>query len=286
MVKTMRKKKEIAEYQMKKRDKLSFREEIKVLLRNTMNRLENKTLQDVIDYAKKYYLMDVRLRGNTISYALKYRTDKKGKSMAVRGSRLGARFTVAGITEYLKKKEKSRLEYERIKADIEQESGRYDDYAEWKEPSDMDKDVKCLVPKDRSMETGNKQASIVSDSVEKKSLEKEETDTNADISIYEGFDRFCEKENIRDDEEEVFYGAAFDEFNREWQGIASEEQTEPTSHKEEQEIPPDYTKMSIQERVRQLPPPTEDTSREFEAYKNRMGYGAAKMKSIRYKMSV
>ena len=42
--------------------------------------------------------------------------------MAVRGSRLGARFTVAGITEYLKKKEKSRLEYERIKADIEQES--------------------------------------------------------------------------------------------------------------------------------------------------------------------
>ena len=162
MVKTMRKKKEIAEYQMKKRDKLSFREEIKVLLRNTMNRLENKTLQDVIDYAKKYYLMDVRLRGNTISYALKYRTDKKGKSMAVRGSRLGARFTVAGITEYLKKKEKSRLEYERIKADIEQESGRYDDYAEWKEPSDMDKDVKCLVPKDRSMETGNKQASIVS----------------------------------------------------------------------------------------------------------------------------
>ena len=183
MVKTMRKKKEIAEYQMKKRDKLSFREEIKVLLRNTMNRPENKTLQDVIDYAKKYYLMDVRLRGNTISYALKYRTDKKGKSMAVRGSRLGARFTVAGITEYLKKKEKSRLEYERIKADIEQESGRYDDYAEWKEPSDMDKDVKCLVPKDRSMETGNKQASIVSDSVEKKSLEKKETDTNADISI-------------------------------------------------------------------------------------------------------
>ena len=47
----------------------------------------------------------------------------------------------------------------------------------------------------------------------------------------------------------MFYGAAFDEFNREWQGIASEEQTEPTSHKEEQEIPPVYTKMAMQERV-------------------------------------
>ena len=68
---------------MKKRDKLSFREEIKVLLRNAMNRPKNKTLQDVIDYAKKYYLMDVRLRGNTISYALKYRTDKKGKPMVI-----------------------------------------------------------------------------------------------------------------------------------------------------------------------------------------------------------
>ena len=104
-----RERQSFAEYQMKKRDKLSFREEIKVLLRNAMNRPENKTLQDVIDYAKVYYLMDVRLRGNTISYALKYRTDKKGKPMAVRGSRLGARFTVAGITEYLKKKEKQHL---------------------------------------------------------------------------------------------------------------------------------------------------------------------------------
>lgn len=52
--------------------------------------------------------MKVRLHGNTISYALKYRTDKKGKPMAVKGGRLGVRFTVAGITEYLKKKEKSK----------------------------------------------------------------------------------------------------------------------------------------------------------------------------------
>lgn len=75
-----RERQNFAEYQMKKRDKLSFREEIKVLLRNAMNRPKNKTLQDVIDYAKVYYLMDVRLRGNTISYALKYRTDKKRKA--------------------------------------------------------------------------------------------------------------------------------------------------------------------------------------------------------------
>lgn len=154
-----------AEYQMKTRDRLSFREEIKVLLRNAMNRPENKSLQDVIDYEKKYYLMDVRLRGNTISYALKYRTDKKGKPMSVRGSRLGARFTVAGITEYLKKKEKSRLEYERIKADIEQESGRYDDYAEW----DIS-DVKESVGIDAAG-----------------SVQKKYEKTEGDISVYDEF---------------------------------------------------------------------------------------------------
>lgn len=181
-----RERQNFAEYQMKKRDRLSFREEIKVLLRNAMNRPENKTLQDVIDYA------------------------------------------------------------------------------EW-DISDVKESV--------GIDTAG-------------SAQKEYEKTEGDISVYEGFDRFCEKENIRDDEEEVFYGAAFDEFNREWQGIAAEEQTESASHKEEQEIPPDYTKMSMRERVRQLPPPTEDTSQEFEAYKNRMGYDAAKMKSIRYKMSV
>ena len=47
-----RERQNFAEYQMKKRDRLSFREEIKVLLRNAMNRPENKTLQDVIDYAE------------------------------------------------------------------------------------------------------------------------------------------------------------------------------------------------------------------------------------------
>lgn len=154
-----------AEYQMKTRDRLSFREEIKVLLRNAMNRPENKSLQDVIDYEKKYYLMDVRLRGNTISYALKYRTDKKGKPMSVRGSRLGARFTVAGITEYLKKKEKSRLEYERIKADIEQESGRYDDYAEW-DISDVKESV--------GIDTAG-------------SVQKKYEKTEGDISVYDEF---------------------------------------------------------------------------------------------------
>ena len=79
---------------------------------------------------------------------------------------------------------------------------RYDDYAEW-DISDVKESV--------GIDTAG-------------SVQKEYEKPEGDISVYEGFDRFCEKENIRDDEEEVFYGAAFDEFNREWQGIALEGQ--------------------------------------------------------------
>ena len=45
--------------------------------------------------------MDIRLKGNTISYALPYHAGKTGKAQAVRGSKLGSRFTVAGIRQYM-----------------------------------------------------------------------------------------------------------------------------------------------------------------------------------------
>ncbi len=41
-----------AEYQIKKREKLSFREEMKIYLRNAINTPETRTLEDVIQYVK------------------------------------------------------------------------------------------------------------------------------------------------------------------------------------------------------------------------------------------
>lgn len=76
------------EYQMKKREKLSFREEMKIYLRNAINTPETRTLEDVIQYVKDYFMMDVKLRGNTISYALPYRRKKNGEPVSVRGKRL------------------------------------------------------------------------------------------------------------------------------------------------------------------------------------------------------
>lgn len=48
----------------------------------------------------------------------------------------------------------------------------------------------------------------------------------------------------------------------------------------------DFTKISIEERAVLLPVPTDDYETEYDAYCQRMGYTAEKMKSIRYKMAV
>ena len=48
----------------------------------------------------------------------------------------------------------------------------------------------------------------------------------------------------------------------------------------------DYTKLSIEERASILQAPTDDYEAEYDAYCQRMGYTAEKMKSVRYKMDV
>ena len=238
-----------AEYQMKKREKLSFREEMKIYLRNAINTPETRTLEDVIQYVKDYFMMDVKLRGNTISYALPYRRKKNGEPVSVRGKRLGERFTVSGITEYLEHKEKKRIEYQRIEADIEHMKEFLRDYDEWEKE-----------PGEKSLEDNN-------------------------ISFYEGFDQFCEKEDIREADEDIFYGAAFEEFNREWQGEEDNKGTSFTD-KEEEEEQPDYKNMPLAERVAILPEPTEDVMEELQMYEKRMGYDKDTMRSMRYKMRV
>lgn len=239
-----------AEYQMKKREKLSFREEMKIYLRNAINTPETRTLEDVIRYVKKYFMMDVKLRGNTISYALPYRRKKNGEPVSVRGKRLGERFTVSGITEYLEQKEKKRIEYQRIEADIEHMKGFLHDYDEWEKE-----------PEEKSLEDNN-------------------------ISFYEGFDQFCEKEDIREADEDIFYGAAFEEFNREWQGEDDSIEEVLSLEEEAKDELPDYKKMPLAERVAILPKPTEDVMEELRMYEKRMGYDKDTMRSMRYKMNV
>ena len=47
------------------------------------------------------------MKGKTISYALPYDLNKGGKTKAVRGSKLGKRFTVEGMEQYLQERNAS-----------------------------------------------------------------------------------------------------------------------------------------------------------------------------------
>lgn len=97
-----------------------------------------------------------------------------------------------------------------------------------------------------------------------------------DKSVYQAFDDFLEKENIQENDEDIFYGGVFQEFHKEWQGIQEEPKEEAV----------DYTKLSLKERANLLPMPTENMMDEFEQYRIRMGYNEEKMQSVRYKMSI
>ena len=230
--------KSFAECQMQKHDKLSFKEEIKAYVRLAMNSTETRTLEDVVEMLKKIYLMDIRLKGNTISYALPYHAGKTGKAQAVRGSKLGSRFTVAGIREYMQEKEQKQVEYRRTMQDIEEAKQYLNDYEEWQEEA-----------------------------------------KKAGDSFYEAFDHFQ-----ADNDEEIFYGSVFQEFNEQWQGkseAVSEKKSEVTK---EEKV--DFSKLSLEERAKLLPPPTSDQMAELKEYQKRMGYDESKMKSMKYKMTV
>ena len=235
--------KSFAECQMQKHDKLSFKEEIKTYVRLAMNSTETRTLEDVVEMLKKIYLMDIRLKGNTISYALPYHAGKTGKAQVVRGSKLGNRFTVAGIREYMQEKEQKQVEYRRTMQDIEEAKQYLDDYEEW----------------------------------------REETKKGGD-SFYEAFDHFQADHDVSENDEEIFYGSVFHEFNEQWQGkseAASEKKSEVTK---EEKV--DFSKLSLEERAKLLPLPTGDQMAELKEYQKRMGYDESKMKSMKYKMKV
>ena len=230
--------KSFAECQMQKHDKLSFKEEIKAYVRLAMNSTVTRTLEDVVEMLKKIYLMDIRLKGNTISYALPYHAGKTGKAQAVRGSKLGNRFTVVGIREYMQEKEQKQVEYRRTMQDIEEAKQYLNDYEEWQEEA-----------------------------------------KKAGDSFYEAFDHFQ-----ADNDEEIFYGSVFQEFNEQWQGkseAVSEKKSEVTK---EEKV--DFSKLSLEERAKLLPPPTSDQMAELKEYQKRMGYDESKMKSMKYKMTV
>ena len=92
-----------AEKQMKSKGKETFKDELREVIRIECADPNNKTLEDVVNALMKHYHVECRVKGNTISYRHPNFTDKSGKLVSVRGSKLGDKYTVKGINYELGK---------------------------------------------------------------------------------------------------------------------------------------------------------------------------------------
>ena len=93
----------LAEKQMKSKGKETFKDELREVIRIECADPNNRTLEDVVNALMKHYHVECRVKGNTISYRHPNFTDKNGKLVSVRGSKLGDKYTVKGIKYELTK---------------------------------------------------------------------------------------------------------------------------------------------------------------------------------------
>ncbi|TGY97816.1 hypothetical protein E5329_02885 [Petralouisia muris] len=107
----------------------------------------------------------------------------------------------------MQEKEQKHMEYRRTMQDIEEAKQYIDDYEEWRE--EPEKADKSAYVTENSEKVRNKESEITS-GADKKS--------NGDISFYEAFYRFQAEHDVSENDEEIFYGSVFQEFNEQWQG--------------------------------------------------------------------
>ena len=104
------------EYQMRKKGKESFKDELREVIQVEIADSANKTFDDVMLALWRHYNVETRVTGNTVSYRHPEYKDKNGNLVSVRGSKLGDLYTRKGI-EYELTKERTR-QYEQS-AEIE-----------------------------------------------------------------------------------------------------------------------------------------------------------------------
>lgn len=107
----------------------------------------------------------------------------------------------------MQKKEQKQVEYRRTMHEIEEGKQYINDYEEWCEESE--KAGKSEYVPSYSESVRNKESEMTLEADKK---------SNVDISFYEAFDRFQADNDIFENDEDIFYGSVFQEFNEQWQG--------------------------------------------------------------------
>ncbi len=94
-------KEKIGEIRMKSKGRETFKDELREVINIELSDPNNRTFEDIVNALQRHYHVECRVRGNTISYRHPNFTDKSGKLVSVRGSKLGEKYTVKGIENEL-----------------------------------------------------------------------------------------------------------------------------------------------------------------------------------------
>lgn len=145
----------------------------------------------------------------------------------------------------MQEKEQKQVEYRRTMQDIEETKQYLDDYEEWGEERGKADKSEYVSPYSESVRSKESEITLEAD---KKS--------GRDISFYEAFNRFQSDNDVNANDEEIFYGSVFQEFNEQWQGKNQAVSEKPSEVTKEEKM--DFSRLSLEERARLLPPPTGD----------------------------
>ena len=92
------------EAQIHKRGEQSYKDDLREIVKISVDKPGNKTFDDVIRFIQCEYGVECRVAGNTVSYRHPMYLDKNGKPISIRGSRLGEEYSRKGIEYALQQK--------------------------------------------------------------------------------------------------------------------------------------------------------------------------------------
>lgn len=135
----------------------------------------------------------------------------------------------------MQEKEQKQVEYRRIMQDIEEEKQYLEDYEEWSE-----KPRKTSGTEDITEGFGDIEIKLGVGQTNEE-----------EVSFYKAFEHFQVENGISENNEEIFYGSVFHDFNEQWQGSGFVASSKTSEISKQEKV--DFSKLSLEERAKLLP---------------------------------